>query len=319
MPFGRWSVIILAVALIAQGAELATRQPSVLADRATSTYYLYSGGDAVEMYKSKDLRRWEGPKAVFTVAESGWADPAKGVSGPEVVAYRGKYFLFATLENPGKVIDPSPAAWRTTFMRGTAVFVSESPEGPFGRIPESPDGPVPPADFMTQDGTLFVEGAIPYMVYAHDWQQIIDGRMEAVELKEDLSAAAGEPFYLFKGSDAPWLKEQYLAANGPRYYPVAGPQAYRTRLGRLLLLWTGYRGGLYVQTVAYSLSGELRGPWRQAEPILGEDRGHGMVFETFDGRLMLVTGRRGPDPSPPEFYEMEDTGDTLRVLRPFQP
>ena len=319
MLSARWAAFLLTIPLFAQGAELAARAPYVLADRESSTYYLYTGGADVQVYTSKDLISWESPKAVFAAPEGGWADPAKGVSAPEVFAYRGKYFLFATLENPAKVIDPPPAAWRLTFMRGTQTFVSATPEGPFERIPNSPDGPVPPADFMTQDGTLFVEEAIPYMVYAHDWEQTIDGTMEAVEMKADLSAAAGEPFYLFKGSDAPWLKDQYLAANEPRYYPTEGPQVYRTRLGRLLLLWSSYRNGLYVQTIAYSLSGALRGPWRQAEPILNEDRAHGMVFETFDGRVMLVVGRPGPAPSRPEFYELEDTGDMLRVRRPFRP
>jgi len=98
---------------------------------------------------------------------------------------------------------------RLTFLRGTQIFVSESPEGPFDRVADSQDGPAPPRDFMTQDGTLYVGGAIPYLVYAHAWEQTIDGFMEPIELKTDFSQAASEPFYLFKASDAPWLKDQY--------------------------------------------------------------------------------------------------------------
>lgn len=32
--------------------------------------------------------------------------------------------------------------------------------------------------------------------------------MEAVPLKVDLSAAAGEPFLVFKASEAPWVKKR---------------------------------------------------------------------------------------------------------------
>ena len=319
MKLGVWYAVLLVFPLLLNGAEPAVTDPFVLADPASSSYYLYTGGASVEMYKSEDLVTWEGPKMVFTVPEDAWAAPSRGVSAPEVVCYRGRYFLFATLENPERVIDESPDAWRRTFRRGTQVFMSESPEGPFNRIPDSPDAPVPPADFMTRDGTLFVEGGIPYMVYAHDWEQRIDGTMEAVELTADFSAAAGEPFYLFKGSDAPWLKDQYLATKAPRYYPTASPQTYRTRDGKLLLLWSSLRDGQSVQTIAYSLSGEIRGPWRQAEPILGAGLGHGAIFETFDDRLVLVVGHPGSAPSAPEFYELEDMGDTLRVRRPFEP
>ena len=35
---------------------------------------------------------------------------------------------------------------------------------------------------MTLDGTLYVENGLPYMVYAHEWIQILDGTMEAVPL-----------------------------------------------------------------------------------------------------------------------------------------
>ena len=106
----------------------------------------------------------------------------------------------------------------------------------------------------------------------------------------------------------PWLREQYRASAEPRFYVSAGPQLYKTKSGKLLMLWSSFRDGLYVQTIAYSLSGRLRGPWRQAEPILGNDRGHGMIFESFDGTLVLVVRHPRREPSRLEYYEMEDTG-----------
>lgn len=42
------------------------------------------------------------------------------------------------------------------------------------------DAPITPRDFMTLDGTLYVDRAgAPWMVYAHEWIQKVDGTMEA--------------------------------------------------------------------------------------------------------------------------------------------
>jgi len=328
-----WMRFLVALLLLAPQAAAAERtvseisledDPWILADPLTATYYLYCGtGDpetptataSVTMYRSSDLRTWEGPRTVLTVPEDGWANPANGLSSPEVHVYRGKYYLLATLQNRDSIIDKPPDSWRTTHLRGAEIFVSDSPEGPFQRLPNRADGPVQPADFMTADGTLYVEDAVAYLVYAHEWVQLIDGTMEAIELKTDLSEALGDPFYLFRASSAPWLREQYRASAEPRFYVSAGPQFYKTKSKKLLMLWSSFRDGLYVQTIAYSLSGRLRGPWRQAEPILGDDRGHGMIFERFDGRLVLVVRHPRREPSRMEYYEMEDTGETLRVKR----
>lgn len=51
----------------------------------------------VEAYKSKDLKNWEGPVRVFTVPVDNWITGE--VWAPEVHAYKGKYYLFATLNS----------------------------------------------------------------------------------------------------------------------------------------------------------------------------------------------------------------------------
>ena len=93
-----------------------------------------------------------------------------------------------------------------------------------------------------------------------------------------------------------------------------GPELYRTKTGKLLMIWSSYRDGLYVETIAHSITGKLRGPWRQDDVLVGDDSGHGMLFKTFDGRLMLVLHQpfrnaRG------KLFEIEDTGDSLRIKR----
>ncbi|UKI17739.1 MAG: hypothetical protein L6V80_06255 [Bacteroidales bacterium] len=46
-------------------------------------------------------------------------------------------------------------------------------------------------DEMALDGTLWVEDGKPYMVYCHEWVQVMDGEMKVVELTRDLSAREG--------------------------------------------------------------------------------------------------------------------------------
>jgi len=136
--------------------------------------------------------------------------------------------------------------------------------------------------------------------------------MEAVALKKDLSSGDGKPFLLFHASEAPWVKPKELKPGELATYVTDGPCLYRTKTGKLLMLWSSYRDGLYVETLAYSASGKVRGPWKQGEVLVGEDSGHGMLFDSFDGKLMLVLHQpfrqaRG------KLFEMEDTGDTLRI------
>ncbi len=332
----KWWVLLLAAPLLAQTpvktgmqfSEFYLHDPFIVAHKASQTYYLYNGAGprqlggqraGVVTYKSKDLLHWDGPYKVFEVPDGLWADPAQGVWAPEVHLYRGKYYLLATLHNNKSMLkyadeDKLPiynGKKAKPHMRGTQVFVADTPDGPFVPLGNSP---APPPDLMTLDGTLFVEDGVPYMVYAHEWIQVLDGTIEAVPLKPDLSAHAGQPFLLFKASEAPWAAAQEKKPGELPTYVTDGPCLYRTRNGKLVMLWSSYRDGLYVETIAHSTSGKLRGPWKQGEVLVGNDSGHGMLFESFDGKLMMVLHQpfrqaRG------KLFEMEDTGDTVRVKR----
>jgi hypothetical protein len=51
--------------------------------------------------------------------------------------------------------------------------------------------------------------------------------------------------------------------------------------------------------VCRSESGHVLGPWHQLpDPISAEDGGHGMIFETFEGQLMLTF--HSPNKTPDE-------------------
>lgn len=306
--------------------DIQLHDPWIVAEQVSRTYYLYTsasrritgvGRTGTMYYISKDLATWEGPFIAFAAPADSWADPTVNAWAPEVHAFNGKYYLFTTLHNPSRVL-PTTDTTRRNSMRATMIARSDSPRGPF--VLTKKDGPVTPSGFMTLDGTLYVDRAgKPWMVYAHEWIQKVDGTMEAIPLTADLSDAAGSPIHLFKASDAPWLNAQMKPSVRENHYVTDGPELFRTKTGDLLMLWASYmnnelgRNG-YVQTVARSTSGEIEGPWEQLAPLVGNDSGHGMLFRTFDGTLMMVLHQPFQN-ARAKIYEMEDAGSRLRVVK----
>ena len=77
------------------------------------------------------------------------------------------------------------------------------------------------------------------------------------------------------------------------------------------MLWSTWGTHRYLQGVAYSESGTIKGPWIQAEKPLKEDNsGHGMIFTTFEGkRLLILHHAEEQGPRKPQLYEIDDSGD----------
>ncbi|MER5224636.1 glycoside hydrolase family 43 protein [Streptomyces flaveus] len=320
--------------------DMPLHDPFIVADSESGTYYLYTSNDpsvsgvdgtGTMVYRSRDLRDWTRPVVVFRTAEQKDIWASDGGWAPEVHAWGGRYYLFTTLHDQDKPLPVRPPnQWGTPFqlpnhMRGTITAVSDSLLGPFTVV--DPAGPTPPEQLMTLDGTLYVDPAgQPWMVYAHEWLQTIDGTMEAIRLAPDLTRTIGDPVFLFKASDAFWISEQ-IPGGVPHQlapYVTDGPQLYRTPDDSLLMLWSTYEknvadqdgtiSGGYVQTYAVSKSGDITGPWQQHRPLVRDDSGHGMLFHTFDGELMMILHRpfenaRG------KLYEMQLLGHELQVLR----
>lgn len=305
-------------------ADIPAHDPFILADGRTGVYYLYTGGApwlngmdryGVVVYKSTDLSEWEGPYVVFTVPDEIWAHPQHGAWAPEVHEYQGRFYLFVTLHNEDRRLEGEPVNGYAKHWRGTVIAVSDSPEGPFEVW--NKDSPVLPAAKMTLDGTLYVdEDGAPWMVYCHEWIQTIDGTVEAVRLAEDLSETAGEPILLFRASEAPWVQQVDGDDGGKPVYVTDGCQLYRTSGGRLVMLWSSYESGSYVQTIARSVSGRLEGPWEQLAPLVKGDSGHGMLFRSFDGTWMLILHQPFKMPeSRCKLYEVMDSGDSFEIVR----
>ncbi len=297
-------------------ADIRVRDPFIYADRKASTYYLYaqagnregSGFQGVEVYTSTNLTEWAPPKPVLTLPEgSGVAM----VWAPEMHAYNGAYYLFVTLTLHATVADEKPVTaknWPKMHKRGTWIFRAGSPAGPF--LPLK-NGPVTPPGWMSLDGTLVVENQTPYMVFCHEWVQLIDGTIDAMRLKPDLSDAAGDPMRLFRASDAPGAK------TGPNEGKVTdGPFPYKSpKSGALFMIWSTFIPGKdYCVLLSRSESGLLAGPWKKHTPLYTTNGGHGMIFTAFDGRLLLALHQ--PNTGPLErlrLIELEDDGTTLRT------
>lgn len=295
-------MLISASCFPADAAETRTsvgvRDPFVL--EVNGTYYMYGTGLRWPGYgcvKSTDLKNWSSPVGVFVPPAD--FDGNGDWWAPECHFYNGNYYLFATYHSS------------KSDKRGVGIFRSASPEGPFELIS---DGHITPKEKDAIDGTLYVdEEGQPWMVYVGEWTSNEDGigNMMAAKLSDDLTHFISDPVLLFR-ADAPVWAEGNI---------TDGPFLYKTKSGRLLMLWSnGDRNG-YCVGIAYSSDGTVGGRWYQQSTVLytgarkAPDGGHGMIFTSPDGKLMLSV--HSPNsakenlPTTAVFAELEDIGCTV--------
>ena len=285
--------------------------PCILPDRATMTYYMTGTGG--KLWKTKDLRYWDGPYTVAETDPASWMGPEPMIWAAELHPYKGKYYYFATFTNP----DVKIGSFRGNEIerRACHVLVSDKAEGPYRPME---DKTYLPAEKPTLDGTLWVDtDGKPYMVYCYEWLQTWDGTIEKIELKPDLSGSMGEGQLLFRASDSPWSRE-VIDGDTVASKVTDGPYLFRTQTGRLGMIWTSWIYDVYTQGVAYSESGTLDGPWVQEEqPITPPNFGHGMLFRTFDGQLLMSVHSHKDINSHfhrvPHLFKVDDSGDKIVV------
>jgi len=289
-------------------ADINFRDPFILPAAEEGRYYLFGttgagcwGGPQTgfDAYVSRDLETWEGPIPAFRPPAGFWAD--RNFWAPEVHPWHGRYYMFASFKAEG-------------VCRGTQILVSDTPAGPFR--PHS-DGPVTPREWECLDGTLFIDGqGMPWIVFCHEWVQVNDGEICAMPLTPALDRRAGPPLLLFRASSAAWAAS--VQPGEPKKLVTDGPFVYRAGNGELLMLWSTLgEGGKYLQGVARSKSGRVVGPWEQdPDPLYAGDGGHGMLFRTFGGGLMLAlhTPNKTPDERPILLPVVEEDGH-LRLAK----
>jgi len=285
-----------------QLSDIHLRDPFVVPMREEGRYYLYGttrlvpGPRGFDTYTSSDLKEWHGPFEVFRPEAGFWAD--RDFWAAEVHRYQGRYFMFASFKAEG-------------VRRGTAILVADSPRGPFHL---HSDGPVTPREWECLDGTLYIDDeGTPWIVFCHEWVQVHDGEMCALRLTPELDRTAGDPILLFRASELLWIVS---VRPGQQELVTDGPCLHRARNGELLMLWSTFGRGGYGVATARSTSGRISGPWKQdPTPLYSQDGGHGSLFRTFDGQLMLQLHK--PNKSPherPLFLPVREDNGRLHVI-----
>lgn len=279
-------------------SEIHIRDPYVLVYE--KTYYLYGTRGATawgmasgfDVFVSDDLEEWTYGGEIFKASEDFWAD--RHFWAPEVHYYKGAFYLLASFKAEGR-------------CRGTQILRATSPLGPFEI---HSDGPVTPTEWECLDGTLYVEDGMPYMVFCHEWLQVKDGEMCMIALTENLDRSVGEPIVLFRASEPSWMQKEQET------FITDGPWLYKCQDESLLMLWSSYAYGRYVEAVSKSTTGKLCGPWiHEKELLFDQNGGHGMHFKTLVGDLMF-TLHVPNEPHPmerPQFVELEEAHGKLSI------
>ena len=281
-------------------SEIHIRDPFVLTE--DGKYYMYGtrGSECwdiaygLDLYVSDDLENWTEYKDVFKKPEGFWAD--RHFWAPEVHKYEGSYYMFVSFKAEG-------------VHRGTQILKADSPMGPFKVYS---DGPVTPRDWECLDGTLWVDDGTPYIIFCHEWSQITEGEMCALELSKDLKCAVGEPKLLFTATALKCVKE-VRSSKGWTGYVTDGPFIYKAQNGRLVMIWSTFSKDGYCEAFAYSDSGKIFGEWVVDERLLFEkDGGHGMIFKDFEGKMRFIA--HSPNETPlerPKMWELYEKDNAL--------
>ena len=297
--------------------DLSMSDPYILADQATKTYYLTSSGG--RQYRSKDLIMWEGPYNVIDISGT-WCERAGFAAAAEIHKIGNYYYYAGTWSDHSEIIQAIPRRYNVPHNQ-TYLLRSESPEGPFVPFSIEPGYDYQPHDWDCIDGTLYEEDGKIYMIFVHEWTQLIDGTMDYIELAPDLTyTVSKKPVTMFRASENPAVGEMNVlgeATFGMKLpgWVTDGPQMFRTQTGKLGMLWSSWGKERYIQCVCYSESGKIEGPWvQEPEPFLANNSGHGMLFKTFDGELRYVVHHsEGNGGRKPQYWTVDDSGDKLKL------
>ncbi|MBR3439288.1 MAG: family 43 glycosylhydrolase [Clostridia bacterium] len=290
---------VIAAAYETADTGVRVRDPFVL--EYDGVRYMYGTGLAWDGYGcvySTDLENWSEPVKVYE--PQGACDGEGDWWAPECHYYNGSFYLFATYRSAA------------TGKRGVGIFRSSTPLGPFEIITDSH---ITPKESDSIDGTLYVDDdGQPWMVYVGEWTSAEDGigTMMAAKLSDDLTSFVSEPVLLFRAKDGD-------RGNG---FVTDGPFLYKTKGGRLIMLWSNFRDNSgYCVLVASSSNGKIDGKWRQQPGALYKasdehmDGGHAMLFTADNGTLLMSI--HSPNMETDEnqttarFVPVVDTGDTL--------
>ena len=290
-------------------SDIGLSDPFIMADARSQQYYMTGTGGG--LWKSSDLEVWTYLGFPLQFNEAAWMGASPQVWASEIHCIDGKYYNFSTLTNGNITIDSDGHP-----RRAVHIMSSTLPEGKYTLI-SGGDATYVPAEKTTLDASYFEDtDGKRYLIYCHEWIQNGNGTIEYIELKPDMKGTVGEGVVMTRAHDATWNTS-----------PVTdGPYLFRTQTGRLGMIWTSWHGDRYVQGVAYSSTGKMNGPWvHEPLPITPDNYGHGMLFRTFEGQLLMsIHSHRTIDESRqiwerhPTLFIMDDSGDRLRTVMEYK-
>lgn len=241
--------------------------PTIFADKGM--YYLYGTGskNGFLVYKSVDLKSWEGPagKRNGHALIKGDSYGSQGFWAPQVFKYKKKYYMAYTADEH------------------IAIAQSESPLGPFVqtefKIVDGPDKQIDPFIFMDNG-----------KIYLYHVRLAKGNRIYVVQMKDDLSdIVPGTAVECISATQA-WENTANVS------WPVTeGPTVIkRKELYYLFYSANDFRNIDYAMGYATSVS--PLGPWKKYEnnPVISRKvlnvngTGHGDFFKGTDGDLHYV-------------------------------
>ncbi len=240
--------MLLSICLFSQDVRMQIRKnvpldsirlsdPFILADSMTNMYYMTGTGGM--LWKSVDLKYWEGPFSVAKTDPTSWMGPRPMIWAAEIHAYKGKYYYFGTFTNRAIVIDSVKE--NVINRRACHVLVTDKPTGQF--IPMK-DSIYLPADKPALDATFWIDASSskekgeygtelpnmvtdgPYLFRTSTWQLGIIWTSWVNELYTQ-----GVAYSLSGTLDGPWKQEQ-LPITPPNY---GHGMLFRTLNGKLLM------------------------------------------------------------------------------------
>ncbi len=246
--------------------------PTIFHDNGT--YYLYGTGvqnghkgDGFEVYKSTDLKKWEGPCGLddgFCLKKSDKTWGTKGFWAPQVFKKDGKYYFVYTANEQ------------------IAVATSDSPLGPFTQ--DSPE--CIPAKTKEIDPFVFFDGKKTYLYHV----RLQDGnRIFVSEMNKDMKSLKENTTRECLHAEGGWedtANAQWKVSEGPTVVKI-GKTYY------LFYSCNDFRNIDYA--VGYATAKSPLGPWtKHGEPIIvrgvigANGTGHGDLFRDSDGDWKYV-------------------------------
>ena len=286
------------------------RNPFISLDWDNLTYYMT--GDGGYIWKSKNLREWQGPYNALMLDEKQWMGTSPQITAPEIHRFNKKYYYVATFTRDDVAIDTVG----TTLIprRSCQLLQSDNIYGPYKAI-ETQAKPLLSAEEASRGATFTYDAyGVGYIIYSHDWVQNRVGTTQIIRLSDDCTKQVGDPYIMFDADKKGWNKSNISPS------PIMdGPFIFDTEEGSLGIMFATEIDGEGALRVAYSKEGcGLNGPWTvEKEPLLTGGYGQATIFKDFDGTLVLVLHKKsiigGETRYIPQFLELDNQYKKLKI------